>query len=106
MEQAQKYRESKGCFDIKPMVLHKVGNIHFNTCIGNFFDYTTLSLLDAHDKLDKGILPFPGSYMDQPSKVIEVMKIIGNHKSEQVVKAQNEQVKKAKGPQPRSVRRG
>jgi hypothetical protein len=88
------------------MTLFKVKELQFKTCIGNFFDYSVLSLLDVHDKLEKGILPYPGSYMDQPSKMMEVMRIISNHKNDQIVKAQSEQVKKAKGPQPRSVRRG
>lgn len=106
MEQATKHRSDKGCFKPSAIVLHKIKDIHFKSCVGNFFDYSALSLLDAHDKLEKGILPFPGSYMDQPAKVMEVFKLISNHKADQILEANKAQTKKASGPQPRSVRRG
>jgi hypothetical protein len=106
MEQAHKYRESKGCFAPRPMVVHKIGDLHFKSCIGNFFDYSVISLMDAHDKLDKGILPFEGSYMDQPAKVMDIFKIIHNHKQEQIIAMHKEQASKMKGPQPRRTIRG
>lgn len=84
----QKNRELKGCFGIKKNPIHTLSvsegkdSIKFSTCVGNFFDWTVLSLLEMQRLYDKGILPYPGSLSNQPNKIIEAFTVIEKYKYE------------------------
>lgn len=56
--------------------------IMYRKCIGNYFNNYWASIINMSDKWDNGIMPFSGSYYDQPAKFVEVMNLIYNLRSE------------------------
>lgn len=77
-------RKSKGCFDDTTKT-YQVENVKFYTCIGNLvkpIDY----LLESFIQYEKGIMPFSGGLLEQPSKIIEVFNIIAHLKYEHLAK--------------------
>ncbi|TXH09497.1 MAG: hypothetical protein E6R04_07980 [Spirochaetes bacterium] len=74
-------RLAKACESINPNVVHKIGGeLGYHTCIGNFFSQTALNWLELHNKYEQGVLPYPGSLLDQPNKMIEIFRVIAAHK--------------------------
>ena len=64
--------------------------MEYHRCIGNFFRDDAIGWIEFHQKWDQGVMPYPGAYADQPAKVIEIMRVIGNYK----LNWQTEQAKK------------
>ena len=56
-------------------------------------DDTVYEYLNMTDLFDKGIMPFPGSYTDQPSKFVDIVHLVHNLRAEQNQKDQ-EKLKK------------
>jgi len=77
----EKERRVKGCWDIYSDPIHKFDGIAYKTCPGNYYDNMVCSWVEAADSFDKGVMPFPGSYFDQPAKAIEVLRIIKTYKT-------------------------
>ena len=75
-EHLTKARQIKGCFTFEHAKEYGLENIAYRTCIGNFFDKSVVELVEMFNKYDQGVLPFEGPMADQPSKVIEVFKMI------------------------------
>lgn len=97
-----KLRASKGCEVDDGPVLHRLtGGAEFSRCVGNYFDQTALGLIRMHRAYELGVLPFPGSLSEQPSKVMDAFSVIDSHRAE--VRA--EQAKKQEMAMKR-VRRG
>ena len=70
-------RSSKACFSIEPVQYHHIDNeIGFRTCIGNFFSHACHKWLTLYDNYTRGVLPYPGSAMEQPAKAMEIFSII------------------------------
>jgi len=61
-------------------------SISFNNCIGNYYDHGFSDLLDMHSLYQLGVMPFKGSPMDQPAKLIEVFDVISSMKSDKLEK--------------------
>lgn len=102
----QKSRDLKGCFGVKPNPIHAIplsadGSeaIRFSTCIGNFFSGTILSFSEMQRQYEKGVLPFPGSLLQQPNKIIEIFGVISKYKMDRV-----ERDRKAKDAEDRRKR--
>ena len=94
----QKIREQKGCFGVKSSPIHNINKeIFFSSCIGNYFNQAAVSWLSIHEFFDKGQMPFAGSLLDQPAKIIDVMSLIKSHKIEQAEKRQKQEALKASG---------
>lgn len=55
-----------------------------------------MSWINFYNSFEQGVLPFEGGYMDQPSKFIDVMNIIANHKQEQILENAQKQRQAAK----------
>jgi len=68
--------------------LHKVqindDTFGYSKCVGNYFSHSALQWIEAHQLYDKGILPFPGGFMDQPNKAVEAMRVVQGFKIEQL----------------------
>lgn len=80
--------EFKGCKDIKQGKLFSIDDkIHFRNCIGNHFDHSAVHWIQCHAQYEKGFLPFPGSLLEQPNKVMEVFHVISAHNADRVAEA-------------------
>ena len=73
----------------------------FSTCIGNWASDAWHPWLEAHAAYKGGHLPFSGSYMEQPNKVIEVFQVIEAWQ----ISVHNEALKEQKEKQARNDRR-
>lgn len=94
----QKLRDSKGCATLLPQPAHQIENsIKFSSCIGNFVMPGIYPWLEAHAYFERGILPFPGSLMDQPAKVIQLFNVIDGYKNAQATKQAEELRRKQSG---------
>lgn len=90
----QKRRENKGCFGVKDRVLHKIRDFEgrdkflFKTCIGNFYNPSASSWLRLQSSYERGVMPFPGSHLDQPAKAIEIFQVVEEHKTAKMIQEQ------------------
>jgi hypothetical protein len=69
--------------------------IRFKKHFSNFKYPLMNYILGLHDAFERGILPFSGSYAEQPAKVIEVMNLLSSLRIEHEIKAQKEAERKA-----------
>ena len=53
-------------------------SLHYKNCIGNHYYGQWASLINYFPSYEKGILPFSGGLMEQPSKFVEVMDLVHN----------------------------
>lgn len=82
-----KSRKLKACEEILDQPRHFLGDkeeIQFSTCIGNFFSYSVVTYLDWQNKFEQGVMPFPGSFSEQPNKVIELFRVIDQYKQDKM----------------------
>lgn len=103
----EKVKRTKGCEVPHPQPVHRIAQsglkLNYSSCIGNFFSPSAMHWVGYYNAFEKGVMPFPGGYMDQPAKLIDVMSVIGNHKQEEMVK--NAHAQKQAGKR-RGVTRG
>ena len=69
-------KKHKGCYDLHTRV-YKLENIQYNSCIGNYTDYSVSFFTELYFKFEKGILPFKGTIREQPNKIMEIFNLIG-----------------------------
>lgn len=62
-----------GCGVCRSEYRYDVDGIRFHQCFCGYRSHNMGFYLDLEDKFSKGILPFEGSYLDQPAKVIEII---------------------------------
>jgi hypothetical protein len=98
-EMTEKSRQIKGCYGIAERVLHHINReIFFSQCVGNFFNFAAIGFLEMHHQYERGIMPYPGSLSDQPSKIIEIFRIIDAHKRDKIKQEQaQEQLRRTRG---------
>jgi hypothetical protein len=83
-----------GCKAAYQKPIHTVGNIKYKKCIGNFTDDSCYNWIEGFEFYEKGVMMFPGCFGEQPAKIIEMMRIIGNFKTEwQLKRAKQKQMK-------------
>lgn len=93
----QAMRINKGCFGISDRRLHHIDNeIYFKTCIGNFFSSWVLHYLELFSRFSAGMLPFPGAISEQPSKVMEIFRVIETYRNQKILKEQQAEKLKRK----------
>lgn len=63
----------------------KIDSIGYKTCPGNLASPTVISWLGHHESFRRGVLPFPGSLLDQPNKVIELFTEFDNYYAERAI---------------------
>ena len=92
------FRASKACEVVAEKPVQSIDELQFLTCLGNFFSHSAARLVEMHAHFERGVMPYPGSLADQPSKVIDAFRIIGNWKmrrqAEEAEKARKEAKKK------------
>lgn len=69
----------KACTEHREAPLWVLDGVSFYTCIGNFVSESVLSWLSAYHQWKQGVMPFPGSFFDQPAKAIDVFTAIEGH---------------------------
>ena len=75
-EKTKRNRKLKGCFDISTKT-YQLGDYVYKSCIGNYTKDINF-ILESFALYSKGVMPFSGTLVDQPSKIIEIFDIIGN----------------------------
>ena len=79
----EKLRAQKGCYGVGELPIHKLSDgVSLSTCVGNFFDQSALGVLKMHKVYEAGVMPFPGSLTEQPSKVMEAFQVIESYRAE------------------------
>lgn len=68
-------RIKKGC-QIGSEVRYQVEDIKFYGCIGNFYSESAVQLIELYYNYQRGVLPYPGTFLQQPSKVIDILQLI------------------------------
>lgn len=77
----------------------KIETIGYKTCPGNLASPAVLSWLDHHESFRRGVLPFPGSLLEQPNKVLELFGAFDNYYAERAaaeLKAQQAAAKRGR----------
>ena len=85
-DKLEKHRKRLGCDgSVDPKLVYKPTHnmtswpkILYSKCIGNFFDFRAMNLINYFHKYNKNAFPYKGSYYEQPNKFIEVMDLIGS----------------------------
>ncbi len=85
-----------GCDTVADSPRLTIDGFDFHTCLCNFSHPLFFSYLELGDKLDRGILPDRGAYLDQPAQMLEALQLLGRLKSEAQQAEQINQEKKAK----------
>lgn len=82
----QKERDAKFCKTEAASYVHKIkDNIFFKSCIGNYYSQSVIMMMNAYLYFDQqGVLPFPGSLMEQPNKAIEVFNVMSQIKTDKM----------------------
>ena len=84
-EKLEKEKKILGCVKAYPEPIHKFDEINYTRCPGNFYSEVAACWIEAHTHFERGIMPSTGGYFDQSAKAIEVLRIIGNYKTEREV---------------------
>lgn len=75
-EMLKKAKEAKGCETEKTIYVHRIDEVNFRKCPGNFINGSSFYFYELFVRFKEGILPFQGSYEEQPNKIIECFNII------------------------------
>jgi len=88
--------ESKACKVERGAPLWVLDDVKYFRCIGNFVSDSVLNWLGAYNQFGKGTMPFPGSYTEQPAKVIELFGLFDSYFQKSAKEAERkEQSKRA-----------
>lgn len=88
-ELIDKLKQVKGCTTDSPTPIHSIGDkreIRFTRCIGNYFSHVILDLLELHRLYELGVMPGPGSPLDQCAHTIESFNVISQWKQDKLRK--------------------
>lgn len=88
-------RRKKGC-EGPGISQYKVENIKYSICIGNFYSHSVYQYVDLYYNYQRGVMPFAGSIMEQPCKIIEVFNIIDGFIKGKQLEAHNKELSKQK----------
>jgi hypothetical protein len=92
----QKMRDIKACATVKSEPVQNIDKeIFFSSCIGNYFDFSAMAMLNVHRHFEAGVMPYAGGLMDQPAKLIEVMGVISSHRAAREAAAYEKQKREA-----------
>ena len=91
-------KTSKACATQMQKPVHFIASdLAFKTCPGNYYAPYLSTWLEAHQAYQKGILPFPGTLVEQPNKVMEVFRMIDSHINEKTERELKKMQEKTKG---------
>ena len=66
-------RTTNGCGVYSERHKYDIDGIRYHSCVCGYREYDIGILLDIHSRVEKGILPFDGCYMDQPAQIMEIV---------------------------------
>ena len=79
------YRAAKGCFGVLKTAIASIDGASFYTCPGNFVREWAFAYLESYSFFLNGVLPFSGSLMEQPTKILEIFRVIQAFKNERMM---------------------
>ena len=74
----QRMEQTNGCGVHRDRHRYEIDGVRYHECLCGYRNPNIGFYLDLEDKFNKGILPFPGSYLEQPAKVIEIISRINS----------------------------
>lgn len=91
------HQNRKGCFgEMANPVLQYRGDpdspmgeskkITYYKCPSQFFSPYWANIINMHGKFERGVMPFPGSLMEQPALIVETFNLVHNLKEETKIK--------------------
>jgi len=86
-EVEKRERTIKGCYNAT--VEHKLNNVVYSYCIGNYCLPSTAELLSLFIQFEKGILPDAGGLLDQTAKTMQILEVITDIREEKRSKEEN-----------------
>ena len=72
--------KTKGCGYVLKTPIDTINNIKYKTCLCKIKHPLTYDLMYMTSQASKGIMPFSGGLLDQPSQIIELMRIVEDAK--------------------------
>lgn len=93
IERQRKHQERKGCFSTFPTPILKyrggqntpmksASSVEYFQCPARFYSSFWANIINLHLNYDRGVMPFPGSVLEQPAKIVEAFNLIHNLKEE------------------------
>lgn len=80
--------KKKACLKERPSAFIEYDEIlSYNKCPSNYYNSLYASFIDMFSLFQSGMLPFEGGLLDQPSKTMDIFKIIATLNSELAKKA-------------------
>jgi hypothetical protein len=88
----QAYRDKKKACAIKSQkpIFETENGIKYYRCPANFANFSIMHFIDMVKHFRNGVMPFSGSMMEQPNKVIEVLNLIDRI----LIKNENEEIER------------
>ena len=87
----QKYRKNMGCFGNTRRDNYEFGGYIYRTCPGNVFHSDAVFIIELYREFQKGIMPYPGSLVEQPAKVMEAFSVIDGYNNRKIAEEQKKQ---------------
>lgn len=92
----KRMQKDNGCGVYRQGYRYDIDGIRYHECLCGFRSHSMGMYLDLEDQFSRGILPFEGSYMDQPAKIIEIMARVTSLKLDKKERDYKEQEKQSK----------
>lgn len=94
----------KWCNKVYDKVLYNAfQKVFFYTCPANFYDAYVRVIMKMHKAYEKGLLPFPGCFNEQPNKIIEAFSVIDQYIYDKM-RVEQEKQKQAKARDARKLK--
>lgn len=78
----ERIKLGQGCEKPSPKMVANIEygslKIVFKRCVGNFYWKPLEDYLRVYELYNAGVIPYPGSLMDQPAKFVELMDLLHN----------------------------
>ena len=82
-------KKIKGCSKPVKRNVFSYNGVDFKKCPANFTNKSISELFTAYFNFKNGLLPFNGSLMDQPYKIIEIFNVIDSYMEHEKQKAKD-----------------
>lgn len=95
-----KVQERNACKKTELVARQYVEDLSFHRCVGNFYSHGVMALMGTYYAYKEGHLPYPGSLLEQPNKIMEAFSVIEDWKTKKELaemKAQRERMRSSRG---------
>jgi hypothetical protein len=90
-KQVEAFKNRNGCDGRKTEKARQTyDSISFHDCYCNHLARNFDSYIFIHEQYIKGFLPYPGTVLEQPNKVMDIINLISKLKNEQEIKMQKD----------------